>query len=319
MKRSDDVDLDLVIECCWGLQGFRLRQTLPVPEGQLRGLAVAARGVFLSQPTFLEVHAPVHICGDIHGQYHDLLRIFDFGGLPPNNNYLFLGDYVDKGKHGIEVFALLLAYKVKYPDNFFLLRGSHECASINRIYGFYDECKRRCSIRLWKTFCDVFDCMPLVALVSERVLCMHGGLSPELTSFDKIRNLARPIEVPESGLVTDILWSDPDRDTIGWEDSDRGVSYMFGPDVVEQFLARYDLDLICRSHQVVQDGYEFFGDRTLITVFSAPNYNGEFDNAGAFLSMDDELMCSFKVLKALKPGKEEGADEDQKKEDRDNT
>ena len=118
--------------------------------------------------------------GDLHGQYFDLLRLFEYGGFPPDSNYLFLGDYVDRGKQSLETICLLLAYKIKYPENFFLLRGNHECASINRIYGFYDECKRRYSIKLWKTFTDCFNCLPVSAVVDEKILCMHGGLSPDL-------------------------------------------------------------------------------------------------------------------------------------------
>ena len=235
--------------------------------------------------------------GDLHGQYFDLLRLFEYGGFPPDSNYLFLGDYVDRGKQSLECICLLLAYKIKYPENFFLLRGNHECASINRIYGFYDECKRRYSIKLWKTFTDCFNCLPVSAIVDEKILCMHGGLSPDLQRLDQISRIMRPTDVPDSGLLCDLLWSDPDKDVSGWGENDRGVSYTFGADVVSKFLDDHDLDLICRAHQVVEDGYEFFAKRQLVTVFSAPNYCGEFDNAGAMMSVDDTLMCSFQILK----------------------
>ncbi|EEC74934.1 hypothetical protein OsI_10897 [Oryza sativa Indica Group] len=235
--------------------------------------------------------------GDIHGQYSDLLRLFEYGGFPPEANYLFLGDYVDRGKQSLETICLLLAYKIKYPENFFLLRGNHECASINRIYGFYDECKRRFNVRLWKVFTDCFNCLPVAALIDDKILCMHGGLSPDLTHLDEIKSLPRPTDVPDTGLLCDLLWSDPGKDVQGWGMNDRGVSYTFGADKVSEFLEKHDLDLICRAHQVVEDGYEFFADRQLVTIFSAPNYCGEFDNAGAMMSVDETLMCSFQILK----------------------
>ncbi|XP_010084697.1 PREDICTED: serine/threonine-protein phosphatase PP1-alpha catalytic subunit, partial [Pterocles gutturalis] len=190
---------------------------------------------------------------DIHGQYYDLLRLFEYGGFPPESNYLFLGDYVDRGKQSLETICLLLAYKIKYPENFFLLRGNHECASINRIYGFYDKCKRRYNIKLWKTFTDCFNCLPIAAIVDEKIFCS------------------------DQGLLCDLLWSDPDKDVQGWGENDRGVSFTFGAEVVAKFLHKHDLDLICRAHQVVEDGYEFFAKRQLVTLFSAPNYCGEFD------------------------------------------
>ena len=140
------------------------------------------------------------ICGDIHGQYYDLLRLFEYGGFPPEANYLFLGDYVDRGKQSLETICLLLAYKIKYPENFFILRGNHECASINRIYGFYDECKRRYNIKLWKTFTDCFNCLPIAAIIDEKIFTMHGGLSPDLNSMEQIRRVMRPTDV-SSGLV----------------------------------------------------------------------------------------------------------------------
>ncbi|TYI35240.1 hypothetical protein ES332_A03G062600v1 [Gossypium tomentosum] len=199
-------------------------------EGEIRQLCTVAREIFIQQPTLLELEAPIKICGDIHGQYVDLLRIFEYGGFPPSVNYLFLGDYVDRGKQSLETICLLLAYKIKYPDNLFLLRGNHECASINRIYGFYDECKRRFNVKVWRIFTECFNCLPVAALIDDKILCMHGGLSPDLTNLDQIRALTRPTDVPDTGLLCDLLWSDPGRDIKGWGMSDRGVSFTFGPD-----------------------------------------------------------------------------------------
>jgi len=266
-------------------------------------LVTEAAQVCVNQPALLELEAPIQIVGDIHGQFHDLLRLFEHCGFPPEANYLFLGDYVDRGKNGIECICLLLAYKVKYPENFFLLRGNHECASINRIYGFYDECKRRYNIKMWKKFQDVFNALPFAAVIDEKIFCLHAGLSPDLTSMSQITNIVRPTDVPDTGLLCDLLWADPEPDLVGWAENDRGVSYTFGEDVVSKFLQKHDFDLIVRAHQVVEDGYEFFADRQLVTVFSAPNYCGEFDNAGAVMAVDESLMCSFRILKPATPSK----------------
>lgn len=299
-------NIDAIIRKLIEVRGGRPNKPVNLTENEVRYLCNASREVFLSQPILLELEAPLKICGDTHGQYFDLLRMFEYGGFPPEANYLFLGDYVDRGKQSLETVCLLLAYKIKYPENFFLLRGNHECASINRIYGFYDECKRRYNIKLWKTFTDCFNTLPVAAVVDSKIFCCHGGLSPDLQSMDQIRKVQRPTDVPDTGLLCDLLWSDPDKDTTGWGESDRGVSFTFGADVVEKFLHKHDFDLICRAHQVVEDGYEFFAKRQLVTVFSAPNYCGEFDNAGAMMSVDDSLMCSFQILKPAekksKPG-----------------
>ncbi|XP_025213769.1 serine/threonine-protein phosphatase PP1-alpha catalytic subunit isoform X1 [Theropithecus gelada] len=295
MSDSEKLNLDSIIGRLLEVQGSRPGKNVQLTENEIRGLCLKSREIFLSQPILLELEAPLKICGDIHGQYYDLLRLFEYGGFPPESNYLFLGDYVDRGKQSLETICLLLAYKIKYPENFFLLRGNHECASINRIYGFYDECKRRYNIKLWKTFTDCFNCLPIAAIVDEKIFCCHGGLSPDLQSMEQIRRIMRPTDVPDQGLLCDLLWSDPDKDVQGWGENDRGVSFTFGAEVVAKFLHKHDLDLICRAHQVVEDGYEFFAKRQLVTLFSAPNYCGEFDNAGAMMSVDETLMCSFQV------------------------
>eukprot|EP00553_Chaetoceros_curvisetus_P014994 CAMPEP_0204652150 /NCGR_PEP_ID=MMETSP0718-20130828/14389_1 /ASSEMBLY_ACC=CAM_ASM_000674 /TAXON_ID=230516 /ORGANISM="Chaetoceros curvisetus" /LENGTH=310 /DNA_ID=CAMNT_0051676075 /DNA_START=462 /DNA_END=1394 /DNA_ORIENTATION=+ len=270
---------------------------LNLPQADCIQLCNQVMKILLGQPMLLELGAPIKICGDIHGQFNDLLRLFEYGGFPPESNYLFLGDYVDRGKQSIEVICLLFAYKIKYPENFFILRGNHESAGINRIYGFYDECRRRYSVKIWKTFCNAFECLPCTAIIDDKIICMHGGLSPELKRLEQISNIRRPCDVPDTGLLCDLLWSDPDPSCETYQNNDRGVSFTFGAKIVKEFLETHDLDLVVRAHQVVEDGYEFFAGRELVTVFSAPNYCGEFDNAGAMMTVDDTLMCSFQILK----------------------
>jgi len=293
--------LDGVVKYMTEAKGKGPNAKIKLPsEIEVRQICQKAGEIFLSQDAFLDLEAPIKICGDIHGQYHDLLRLFEYGGMPPESNYIFLGDYVDRGKQSLETITLMFAFKAKYPENFFQLRGNHECASITRIYGFYDECKRRYNIKMWKQFVDVFNKLPFCAVIDDKIFCVHGGLSPEMNNFNQVKNIARPTDVPDVGLVCDFLWADPDSDLSGWAENDRGVSFVFGPDIVEGFLKKFDFDLVVRAHQVVADGYEFFAGRRLITLFSAPNYCGEFDNSGAMMTVDDTLMISFQVLKPVK-------------------
>eukprot|EP00392_Amoebophrya_sp_AT5.2_P016708 g17004.t1 len=272
----------------------------PFSEADLTWLLTLVRSIFLEQPSLLELGAPVTILGDLHGQFHDLLRLFELVGYPTQKSFLFLGDYVDRGKNSLDVVTTLFCYKVQYPYNTFLLRGNHETAATSRCYGFYDEVKRRCSVKMWRRFVDVFNCMPPSALVGGRILCMHGGLSEQIElSLDPIRRLQRPCECNEAGLLADLLWADPCPKTDGWRPSDRGISQAFGADVVKRICERHDLDLVCRAHQVVQDGYEFFAGRSLITVFSAPNYFGEYDNAAGVLEVSERMLCSVKTLQPV--------------------
>jgi len=303
---NDKYNIDDILQKVFDMRknikhGKSSSRSVGLKNGEIIKLCAHAREIFLNQPVLIELNPKpsLVIAGDVHGQYTDLLRIFDRMGHPPNSNYLFMGDYVDRGKKSLETILLLLAYKVKYPENFFLLRGNHECASINRVYGFYDECKRRANLKVWKTFTDLFNCLPVAAVVAGKIFCVHGGLSPSLHTMDDILKIKRPTDVPEFDLLNDLLWSDPSETAQDWEDNERGVSYCFGKSVVQEFLTRNDFDLVCRAHMVVEDGYEFFGNRILVTVFSAPNYCGEFDNNGAVMLVNEDLLCSFEIIQAL--------------------
>ena len=281
---------------------LRLRpgKEINLSENELKFLCTESKKIFLKQPILLELGPCLNICGDIHGQFYDLLQLFEIGGYPPEKNYLFLGDYVDRGKQSIETIALLFAYKIKYPENFFLLRGNHECSSVNRIYGFFDECKRRYNIKLWKNYIDCFNCLPIAAVIDDSIFCCHGGLSPELVFVNQIKNIIRPTDVPEYGMLCDILWSDPSENENMNEYfgiNERGISVTFSKKTLQNFLNDNNLELLCRAHQVVEQGYEFYGNKTCVTVFSAPNYCGMFDNSGAMMVVDENLKCSFNIIK----------------------
>ena len=281
---------------------FKPGKEINLSESEIKYLCIESKKIFLAQPILLELSPGLNICGDIHGQFYDLLQLFETGGYPPEKNYLFLGDYVDRGKQSIETICILLAYKIKYPENFFLLRGNHECSSVNRVYGFFDECKRRYNIKIWKIFIDVFNCLPIAAIIDDLIFCCHGGLSPELIFISQIKNILRPTDVPDYGMLCDILWSDPDENIEEFFGvNERGISVTFSKKLLEQFLSDNGLDMIIRAHQVVEEGYEFFGGKKCVTVFSAPNYCGMFDNSGAMIIVDENLKCRFNVIKCKDP------------------
>ncbi|CAB3397351.1 unnamed protein product [Caenorhabditis bovis] len=268
-----------------------------ITEDRIIKLLDCGKEILKVQGSMVEVETPIRICGDIHGQYPDLIRLFHRGGWPPTANYLFLGDYVDRGRFNLETIILLTAYKVRFPKNFFLLRGNHECEFVNKAYGFYEECQKRySSTRLYEAFQDFFNWLPLSGLVAERILCMHGGLSPEIKTLNDLRNIQRPTAA-KGPLELDLLWADPVIGLTGFMPNQRGAGVGFGKDVVHKLCTEMNIDLICRAHQVVQDGYEFFGGRKLVTLFSAPHYCGQFDNCAAFMIVDEKLQCSFEILR----------------------
>jgi len=265
-----------------------------IPERDIRELCEKAKELLREEPNVVPVSAPVTLVGDVHGQFHDLLELFKIGGPSPNTNYLFMGDYVDRGYFSVECVTLLVSLKVRYPKRVTLTRGNHESRQITQVYGFYDECLRKYgSANVWKYFTDLFDTMPLAAIVESKMFCPHGGLSPSLDTVDQIQEMDRFVEVPHEGPMCDLVWSDPD-DRSGWGISPRGAGYTFGQDISEQFNYRNRLSLIVRAHQLVMEGYNWHHQNNVLTVFSAPNYCYRCGNLGAIMEVDDlmEYNCT---------------------------
>ena len=273
-------------------------QELYIKEDECNYIVDKAYEIFQKEESLLKLTAPLYVCGDIHGQYYDLLRVFDILNYPPQSTFLFLGDYVDRGKQSLECLLLLLCLKIQYPDKIYLLRGNHESEALNKIYGFFDECKRRLSIKCFKKITNLFNMLPISALINENILCMHGGLSKDLQNIDQINKILRPTEVPDEGLLCDLLWSDPNEElNEDFGSNERNVSITFSKNYVLNFVEKNNLDLICRAHQVVEEGFEFFADMKLVTIFTAPNYMGEFDNNGGILEIGEDLLCKFHILR----------------------
>ena len=272
-------------------------QDCPFEVDDLMWLCDQTKEVLKSESTLLSVSIPdgseLDIIGDIHGQFDDMMAgVFQNVQRQKPVSFLFLGDYVDRGANSLETITLLFVMKCNIPDSFHLLRGNHETRDISREYGFLDECRDRYGTdageQIWNAFNDVFDWLPLAAIVQGIIFCVHGGISQHLTSWDDIENLERPIKSDlESDLVTDMLWADPSPDN-GWRPSERGSGNTFGLPEAQTFLQAFNLLLVCRAHQVVSEGSEFpfAPDRSVVTVFSAPNYCGEINNQSAMMVVD---------------------------------
>lgn len=278
-------------------------------------LCYAAEQIFMHEPTVLQLKAPVKVFGDLHGQFGDLMRLFAEYGFPSTAgdityiDYLFLGDYVDRGQHSLETITLLLALKIEYPDNVHLIRGNHEAADINALFGFRLECIERMGgsdgIWAWTRFNQLFNYLPLAALIEKKIICMHGGIGRSIHSVEQIEKLERPITMDAGSIVLmDLLWSDPtENDSIeGLRPNARGPGLVtFGPDRVTDFCKKNKLQLIIRAHECVMDGFERFAQGQLITLFSATNYCGTANNAGAILVVGRGLVVVPKLIHPLPP------------------
>ncbi|EZG70504.1 serine/threonine-protein phosphatase [Gregarina niphandrodes] len=272
-----------------------------VPEPDVKFLCERASELLSEEANVQRVSSPITICGDIHGQFYDLLELFRVGGDVPATNYLFLGDFVDRGFFSVETFLLLLALKVRYPDRVALIRGNHESRQITQVYGFYDECLRKYgSSTVWRYCTEVFDYLALAALVDNKYLCVHGGLSPHISTIDAIRTLDRHQEVPHEGAMCDLLWSDPEE-VDNWYCSPRGAGFLFGGSVVDEFCQKNDIEIIARAHQLVMDGHKWWFGKKLVTVWSAPNYCYRCGNSASIMELGDNNSIEFKNFEAAPP------------------
>ncbi|KAH0568823.1 serine/threonine-protein phosphatase 5 [Cotesia glomerata] len=250
---------------------------------------------FMAQPSLIDVTIPDEnkftICGDIHGQFYDLLNIFELNGLPSETNpYLFNGDFVDRGSFSVECIFTLFGFKLLYPNHFFMSRGNHESAIMNHMYGFDGEVKAKYTNQMAALFTEVYNWLPLAHCINKRVLVMHGGLfSRDDVTLQEIRETDRNRQPPDEGVMCELLWSDP-QPQMGRAPSKRGVGVQFGPDVTHEFCKLNGLDYIVRSHEVKNDGYEVSHDGKCITVFSAPNYCDTMGNRGAFITLNGKDM-----------------------------
>lgn len=275
----------------------------PLSEKELKRLCSAAREALLKEPALLEVSAPAQavVVGDLHGQFTDLQRIFARLGRPGSDAkvWLFLGDYIDRGPMGLEIVATLLALKLLHPGSIYLLRGNHECSEITVLFGFCGECQRRSTLAAWESVMQVFDALPLAAVLNSGVFLCHGGISPQLRHPRDVNAIRRPLDVNPSGegLLADLLWADPSPNVSGWCPNPRGVSFVFGLDVAQEWLRSQGLRAIVRAHMVQQQGFEVLGKNEVMTVFSASDYR-ESGNTGAVLLVDPSLKFEFVTFPA---------------------
>lgn len=275
-------DLDYCLEQLLDFKPPRL-----LPEETIQSICHDLKVQLLNTSNVMTLSSPITLIGDIHGQYHDLLEIFKIGGSPPDTNYLFLGDYVDRGYYSVETISLLILLKLRYPNRVYLIRGNHESRTITTNYGFYSEVlsKYNGSSKVWQYITDLFDYLPLGAMIDNKLFATHGGLSPSCQIIDQIRTVDRFKEIPHDGIMADLVWSDPDPEISDFKLSPRGAGYLFGNEVMNKFCQVNNVVQLIRAHQLCNEGYVNYWQGKCLTVWSAPNYCYRCGNKASVLEI----------------------------------
>ena len=245
------------------------------------------------------IKSPLIVCGCINAHFEELKDIFNICGNISETKYLFLGDYVGRGWNGLSTFILLILYLIKYPNNLVFLRGNHDSRTFSRMYGLYNECLQKYSNKyeaedIYNMINELFDLLQLAAIVDNKYFCIHGGLSPDLKKLEEINKLERKKEIPENGIITDLIWSDPNEEVDEYVPSKKGAGQFYGEKAVQNFLKENsNIEMIIRSHELVDNGYKYQFNNKLLTVFSAPNYGERLDNIGSVLKIEENSKFNF--------------------------
>lgn len=291
-------DVDKYLEQAWRCK--------TIDKDAVRVLTMKVQELLIKEDNVVHISSPMTAVGDLHGQFYDLLELFKISGSPPLASYIFLGDYVDRGIHSLEVITLLCLLKLKYPQRIYMIRGNHETRTTNIQYGFMVECQEKYGdTQVWQHFNNLFDYLPMAAVIDGKIFCVHGGLSPQIETLQDINNINRFQEMQPEGPFVDLMWSDPgEEDQKGFVPSSRNAGYVFGKDMVERFLETNGLTRIVRAHQLCQKGWASTFDDKFITVWSAPNYCYRFKNKACALEIDEHLSLKYNIFSWSKENEE---------------
>jgi serine/threonine-protein phosphatase 6 catalytic subunit len=284
-----------------------LHSTSPIeliPESDFRCICKRVKKILKYENSVPIVPLPAVVAGDIHGQFYDLLEILRIVGNVNGTNLVFLGDYVDRGYNSIETFTLLMLLKLQYPERVTLLRGNHESRQVSQVYGFYDEIVRKYgNASVWRDCVEVFDYLPISAVIGGKVFAVHGGLSPDISHIDQIRQIDRIAELPTEGEFADLMWSDPEESIADWSINPRGAGWVFGAAPTRQFLHINGMSLVARAHQLVQEGFKYnftddpgVDEGMLVTVWSAPNYCYRCGNVASIMTISEDGKREFTIF-----------------------
>ncbi|OMJ75859.1 hypothetical protein SteCoe_24923 [Stentor coeruleus] len=298
---------------CWRFLKDHLAQEGTLTKSSAIYLISQAKFLFQAEKNILEIKDPVVVVGDLHGQFYDLLRILEVGGDPEKTKYLFLGDYVDRGHFSLEIIMLLYALKINYPNTFYLIRGNHETRQMTTHFKFRQEVLHKHDLETYELIMESFDALPIACIVNGKFLSVHGGISSSLFHLSDIMNLNRFIEPPNNGLFCDLLWSDPVDNPSGvlsecfMPNITRSCSVVYGFRAVNIFLKENSLVSIIRAHEAQMEGFKMHkwnGPNkfpTVLTIFSAPDYCGTYNNKGAILRLEDSTLSIHQICKSPEP------------------